>query len=139
VDGHDVIVLDYRSTKPCPKSSCNLANTGNIGITALFLQGRLWIDAASSQLRRERWEIAGVHQTLPERIVVVRKEATYGESRFGILTPRRIVCDYYDRTGGTKQKPSMALAARITFDYGEFRKFEVATEETIETPVEAAR
>jgi len=40
----------------------------------------------------------------------------------------------FDRTGGTKQKPSLTRAALLTFTYGAFRRFEVATEETIAAP-----
>jgi hypothetical protein len=56
------------------------------------------------------------------------------ESRFGILTPQRVVAELYDRTGGTKQKPLLTLAARWTLTCGAFRRFEIATETTIVPP-----
>ena len=71
---------------------------------------------------------------MPEPLLIIRREATYGESRFGILTPQRLVAEWFDRTGGTKQKPILTRAALLTYTYGAFRRFEVATEETIAAP-----
>lgn len=136
VDGHDVVVLDFRATTPRPESRRFFTN---MGITALFTRGRVWIDVATLQLRRERWEVAGVHQTMPEPILVLRKDGAYTESRYGILTPHRLVFEWYERTGGTKQKPSMTLASRTTFTFGAFRQFEVTTEESISTPAAPAK
>ena len=75
--------------------------------------------------------MAGVHQTMPEPILVLRKDGVYTESRYGILTPHRLVYEWYERTGGTKQKPSMTLESRTTFTFGAFRQFNVTTEESI--------
>jgi len=75
-----------------------------------------------------------LNPNLPEPLLVVRREATYGESRFGILTPQRVVAEWFDRTGGTKQNPSLTRAAMLTFTYGAFRRFEVATDEMFAAP-----
>jgi hypothetical protein len=56
------------------------------------------------------------------------------KSRFGILTPTRISYGFHQRTGGTKQKPSITLTSRMTFTYSAFRRFQVATDETIAAP-----
>ena len=125
VDGHDVVVLDYRETTPRPESRRFFTD---MGITAMFTRGRVWLDATTLQLRRERWEVAGVHQSLPEPLLLMRKDAVYTESRFGILTPQRLVGEWHQRTGGTKQKPSMTLTSRTTFSFSAFRQFEVTTD-----------
>jgi hypothetical protein len=131
VDGRDVVVLDYRSKTLSAKPNSFLSN---IGATATSGRGRLWADASTFQLRRDRFEILGINPNVPEPLVIIRREATYGDSRFGILTPQRVVGEWFDRSGGTKQKPSMTRAALLTFTYGAFRRFEVATEETIAAP-----
>ena len=139
MEGHDVVVLDYRLTTPMPLSSPFLAGLDrdifpNFGATAADIRARIWADATTFQLRRDRWQIVALNPALPDPLIFLNRESTYGESRFGILTPQRIVYDFHHRTGGTKQKPSVTLAARMSFIYGAFKRFEVATDETIATP-----
>ena len=133
VDGHEVVVLDYRSKTPKPQQDF----LSHFGATAVAVRGRLWADAATFQLRRDRFEVVALHPNMPEPLLIIRREATYGESRFGVLTPQRVVGEWFDRTGGTQQKPSLTRAGLITFTYGAFRRFEVATEETIAAPGQA--
>ena len=134
VDGHDVVVLDFRPKAPKPEQNAYFAN---MGATAIAGRGRIWADAATFQVRRDRFDVVAFNPNLPEPLTVIRREATYGESRFGILTPQRVVAEWFDRTGGTKQKPSLTRAAMLTFTYGAFRRFEVATEDTIAVPGQA--
>jgi hypothetical protein len=139
LDGHDVLVLDYRLITPMPLSAPFLAGLDkdyfpSFGATAADIRTRIWVDAATFQLRRDRWQIVALNPAVPDPLVVLNRESTYGESRFGILTPKRIVYDFHQRTSGTRQKPSITLAERITFTYGAFRRFEVGTEETIAAP-----
>ena len=139
LDGHDVVVLDYRLTTPMPLSSPFLAGLDkglfpSFGANAADIRTRIWVDATTFQLRRDRWQIVALNPALPDPLIFLNRESTYGESRFGILTPQRILYDFHGRTGGTKQKPSITLTARMTFTYGAFRRFAVATDETIATP-----
>jgi hypothetical protein len=39
----------------------------------------------------------GIHPALPEPVTILRHEATYTESRFGILVPERSVFEWYER------------------------------------------
>ena len=80
-----------------------------MGITSFFERGRLWLDAATYQLRRSRFEFAGVHPALPAPIQLVGYESTYVESRFGILVPERIVIEWYENLK-SKAKPVFALS-----------------------------
>ena len=139
LDGHDVVVLDYRLTTPMLLSSPFLAGLDkglfpSFGANAADIRGRIWADATTFQLRRDRWQIVALNPALPDPLIFLKRESTYGESRFGILTPQRILYDFHGRTGGTKQKPSITLTARITFTYGAFRRFDVATDEAIAAP-----
>jgi hypothetical protein len=131
VDGHDVVVLDYRAKTTKPEKNGFIAN---LGATAIAPRGRLWADAASFQLRRDRFELVAFNSNLPEPLIFLRRDTTYRESRFGILTPQRIVGEWFNRTGGTRQKPSLARVALLTYTYVAFRRFEVATEDSITLP-----
>jgi hypothetical protein len=59
----------------------------------------------------------------------------YADSRFGFLTPQRIVISTYNhgRTGADK-KPELLLGGKITFEYGAFIRFVVDTPDASITP-----
>jgi hypothetical protein len=134
VNGHDVVEVEYRevvSAHRHPAAASDLWK--GMGITSFFERGRLWVDAATHQLRRGRWEIAGVHPALSAPIQLFGTESTYVESRFGILLPDRIVVEWYVNRK-PKAKPTFARAARTTYTYGAFKQFGVTTDETVATP-----
>jgi hypothetical protein len=139
IDGHDVVVIDYRD---------NMPNRGDFsrgwllsnGVTSSVMRGRMWVDAATGQLRRDRWELTGIHPALQEPVTLVRRESVYAESRFGILVPQRVVIEFFEHAKAAKnERPSFFRVNRTTCTYGEFRRFDVATEETIGTPASKAR
>ena len=61
-------------------------------------------DAKTAQLRRERWEFVGIHPALPQPVTLIRLEAAYAESRFGILVPERVVFEWGEHTNQRKEK-----------------------------------
>lgn len=61
VNGHDVVVIDYQEVAP-NRNNPDQHFYELFGFTASIVRGRLWIDAATFQLRRERWEFAGFIQ-----------------------------------------------------------------------------
>ena len=132
LNGHDVIELEYREVVPRAQYGIERVYKG-MGITSYIERGHLWLDATTYQLRRSRWEIAGTHEALPGPVVLVSSESSYVESRFGILVPARIVFEWQENVK-SRTRPVFARAARMTFTYGAFRQFGVATDETIATP-----
>ena len=133
VNGHNVVELEYREVVPRDMDPRLVRLYKGMGITSFFERGRFWVDAATHQLRRSRWEIAGVHPALPAPIPLVGLESTYVESRFGIHVPERIVIEWQENRK-SKAKPVFTLAARMTFTYGVFKQFGVATDETVAPP-----
>jgi len=60
-------------------------------------------------------------------LIFMRFEFSYGDSRFGILTPTRIVFSGYTRgRDGADGAPELSLGGRVVFEYGGFRRFDVA-------------
>ena len=133
VNGHNVVELEYREVMTRPNQSGIDGLYKRMGVTSFFERGRVWLDAATNELRRGRFEFAGVHPALPGPIQLLGIESTYVESRFGILVPDRIVAEFY-RNQKSKSKPVFGLAARTTYTYGAFKQFGVSTDETIATP-----
>lgn len=133
LNGRHVVELEYREVVPRARQSGIDGLYRGMGITSFFEQGRLWVDTATFQLRRGRFEIVGVHPALPAPVQLISYEATYVESRFDIPVPDRIVFDWYENQK-SKAKPVFGLRARMTFTYGAFRQFGVTTDETVSTP-----
>jgi hypothetical protein len=132
VDGHETLVVTYRQIEPQPEFSGVTRAYRGMGVTSFFVRGRLWLDAGTFQLRRSRQEVVGVHPALPEPTTLISTDSAYADSRFGILVPSRLVFEWHESR--SKSNPVFTLKARMTFTYGAFRRFEVATEQTIATP-----
>lgn len=135
IAGHDVVVLAYRQTAPIPGSESTLPLPKELRKAKILNRGRLWLDPQTGQLWRKVWELVVPHPATPDPLVMIRSESTYGPSRFGILVPERIVFDWLLRFSHPKNgRPSFALSERTTFTYGSFKRFEVTTDEKLQTP-----
>jgi hypothetical protein len=135
IAGRDIVVLAYRQTAPNPGSRQSLPLPRELGKAAILSRGRLWLDAETGQLWRSVWELVVPHPAAADPLVMIRAESTYAPSRFGILVPQRIVFDWLGRYSHPKNgRPSFALSERTTFSYDSFRRFDVATDEIVQTP-----
>lgn len=56
IAGHDVLVLDYQEKSPNRDHSDAKFYT-QYGFSGGIIRGRLWLDAATAQLRRDRWDL----------------------------------------------------------------------------------
>jgi hypothetical protein len=132
VSGHEVVVIDYRDNTTSRVFDKTFKSNG---VTSTLMGGRLWVDVATAQLRQDRWEVLGNVPGREEPVLLIRRVSTYTESRYGILVPERIVYEFHERgKAGGKQAPPFFTVQRTTCTYGAFRRFDVATEETIGVP-----
>ena len=100
-----------------------------------FFRGRLWLDAETAQLRREVREMMLRLPSLTHPLVLYRFDLEYADSRFGFLTPRRIVVTIYSRgRTGADKKPELLLGGKVTFEYGAFSRFAVEVPDASLTP-----
>jgi hypothetical protein len=127
IDGHDVIVLAYEQIAWDfqPRNRLLPPLPDEFGHARLTAQGRLWLDATTTQLWRSVWEVAAPHPAVREPLVMVHAESRYTPSRFGILVPERIVVEWRDTFVHPKKgPPAFQVKQRDTFTYGGFRRFE---------------
>jgi hypothetical protein len=126
VNGHDTILVEYLQVSQTPKLAYNLSLPAPLKGAQPLYRGRVWLDAETAQLRREVREFALRLPSLARVLVMTRFELEYVDSRFGFLTPQRIVITNYSRgrTGADKQ-PEVLLGGRVTFAYGAFIRFSV--------------
>lgn len=136
VDGHDAIVVEYQQISQTPYFTFNTSSLPAPlkGSEALH-RGRIWLDAETAQIRREVRELTLQPPSVNRRMVFIRYEFDYADSRFGLLTPKRIVITNYTRGRlGADKQPEFLLGGKITFDYGAFTRFNVETPDASITP-----
>jgi hypothetical protein len=136
VNGHDATVIEYRQVSPNPDIAMKLSSLpSELRGAGTLYHGRLWLDAETAQIRREVREMTLEHPSLSRPLILMRYDFDYADSRFGFLTPQRIVISTFNhgRTGADK-KPELLLGGKVTFAYGAFTRFEVATPHSSLTP-----
>ena len=138
IGGSEVVMIDYREVGSSIWGALMSGKYKQMGLSAVFVRGRLWLDATTTQLRQERFEVAGVHPAVSEPVTLVRlrRENTEANNSFGILTPQRIVIEaFYPPETRKNLPPAFNLVCRITLTYGRFRRFDATTQiKTIAPP-----
>jgi hypothetical protein len=130
IDGHDTIVVEYQQVSQIPEQQTKLSLPEKLKGAEPLYRGRLWLDKDTARLRREEREWTLNHPSLAAPLIFMRFEFSYGDSRFGILTPTRIVFSSYTRgRDGTGGAPELSLGGRVVFEYGGFRRFDVTPPE----------
>ncbi|HEY6229952.1 MAG TPA: hypothetical protein VIW64_01700 [Pyrinomonadaceae bacterium] len=135
INGRDAIVVDYQQVSPTPSITYKLSLPAALKGAEPFYRGRLWLDAETAQIRREVREMTLRLPSLVNPLVLFRFDLDYADSRFGFLTPRRIVITTFSRgRTGADKKPELLLGGKITFEYGAFIRFAVDTPDASVTP-----
>jgi hypothetical protein len=136
IGGSEVVIIDYREVGSTVVTMPSYWK--GMGLSAIFARGRLWLDATTSQLRQERFEVVGVHPAASEPLTLfrVKRENIQRDDSLGILTPKRIVVDFFDDLKTQKNKaPVFGGVCRTTLTYGSFRRFGATAQiETIASP-----
>jgi hypothetical protein len=128
VDGHDTIVVEYQQVAQDPEQETKLSLPERLKGAEPLFRGRLWLDRETARLRREVREWTLKHPSLSAPLTFMKFEFGYVDSRFEILTPTRIVFSTYSRgRDGAGGAPELLLGGKVVFEYGEFRRFGVAT------------
>lgn len=137
INGHDAVVLEYQQVSPMPDFKSDLSGLpAPLKGAEVFFRGRLWLDAETAQIRREVREMTLRLSSLSHPLVLYRFDLDYDDSRFGFLTPRRIVVTIYSRgRTGADKKPELLLGGKVTFEYGAFSRFAVeAPDDSLNPP-----
>jgi hypothetical protein len=126
LNGRAVIVLKYQQVAQSPGFTSKLSLPSMLKSAEPLYRGRMWLDAETAQLWREEREFTLRHPSVATPLIFMRFEFEYVGSRFGILTPQRIVVSTYNngRTGADGV-PQLLLGGKVTFEYSSFTRFEV--------------
>jgi hypothetical protein len=106
VNGHDAMVVEYQQVLQTPHFTSDLSGLPSpLKGAEAFYRGRLWLHAETAQIRREVREMTLRLPSLSHPLILYRFDLDYADSRFGFLTPQRIVITSYSpRTRGSRQK-----------------------------------
>jgi hypothetical protein len=128
-NGHDAIVLEYQQVSQTAQFTSDLKSLpAPLKGAEAFYRGRLWLDAETTQIRREVRELTLRLASLRDPLVLYKFDLDYADSRFGFLAPQRIVITLNTRGRiGADKKPETLLGGKITFEYGAFTRFNVET------------
>ncbi len=136
INGREVFVISYRQTKQSPNISINQKNSAQNGLNInlevdlpdsfnksdVFLRGKLWIDAETSQIWGEEREVAA--QKDANTIILQRSEFEYQTSDYGILVPKKIsFANNKNKKNDGKFTETKNL--KVEFIYSRFRKSNV--------------
>ena len=136
LDGREMIVLSYSR-----KALQQLARAeGGAVLKDHYFgdRGRVWLDPETFQIHRWENEKVARHAKSGRDLVFLRDEVDYVRGSLGVLVPRRIVTEFFDRMSykpKSGEEPRALLGGRITFTYDSFRRFDVTSREII-LPVE---
>ena len=132
LEGRDHVIVSYQQTAPNPNISSRLVS----GLPAEFqppnplYRGRLWLDRETAQIRRAVQELTINPPSARQPIVVIRSEYFYTASEHGILVPRRIMLEFFNRIRRRPDRTSeLAIGGRVTLNYGAFTRFRVTAQE----------
>jgi hypothetical protein len=128
VNGREVIVLQYQQVTQSPNLSFKFSLPTELKGAEPLYRGRLWLDAETKQIWREERELTLRHPSFADPLILFRYEFDYAASRFGILTPQRIVVSTYNKGGmGADKLPHLRLGGKVSFAYGGFRRFDAGS------------
>ena len=128
--GRDTIVLGYRHKELRPAPTRGIYR--HFKSPRSGARGSAWLDVDDGRLRRWEHEMLVADREITTPVVLVRDEIEYEPSTFGVLTPKRIVASFFDKSGDKKAPDVLRLAGRITFTYEAFKRFQVTTDTEIQ-------
>ncbi|MDM7923345.1 MAG: hypothetical protein QUS14_13695 [Pyrinomonadaceae bacterium] len=136
IGGNECLVLDYQQTTGSEFIRVNRGNSPHPTKASLSfeiegkpnelleerIRGKLWLDAATLQIRKELREVTVKPRDFPGPVVISRTTAVYRDSEFGILTPEKLVNEILslDRKRYISRRDITA-----TFEYSGFTKPDV--------------
>lgn len=129
------VVIGFQQTSEHSSIDMKIKSPDQLETSNPYFRGELWIDLKTKSIRRFWQEVTLESPRFNEPFVVIRQEAEYRPSEFGIPLPTRITYDAYNLNLTKKDfiamrtekiKPVVYLNRRLLIEYKMFRKFDVS-------------
>jgi len=139
IEGNDVFVISYQQKTKSPYIFFNVEKPASDKLFINYnydlpnslkdsanplMNGKLWIDAQTFQVRREERRLTIQTAELKNPVTVIENEFEYQKSDLGILTPKRITLTDY-AVKNKKKEISAVKNSKATFEYKNFSKADV--------------
>lgn len=129
INGRETVILSYQQVAPNSRFGFNLSLPSELRSAEPLFRGWLWLEPGTARLVKEVREVTVHSSDSPTPVVVQRLEFRYEPSRFDVLLPKRIVFSWLGHFSSGKGGVSAALKYRLTFSYGEFRRFTATSDD----------
>jgi hypothetical protein len=144
MDGHDVMIIDYRQIKQTPDLIFEIKSPPELRVSGAFLSGRMWVSKENHRLFRLEERIMLTSERFSEPFCFLYRNVVFRPSRFDINVPEKMIWETYTpvldrkvvRRTDDQLSPGSRVKARSISTFGEFKQFsvEVNTAE-LEDPV----
>lgn len=138
IDGRDTVIVEYKQTKANLRIQANATDeerklephaiTFDSDVPSSFrptnprLQGKLWLDAETGQLRKNEFTVTLQPAILSKPVVSAILSYEYQSSEFGVLLPKKFSVVSYRFSGKGEKDLVRTKSATKTFEYSKFSK-----------------
>lgn len=144
IENRDVWIIEYEQTKSSPyilsnptekEEQANGATQYNrvlpdaLRPTNPLLKGKIWLDAETGQIWRNRFTLVLHPARLTQPIEAGEHLYEYQSSRFGILTPKKFVIRTVQIKGANDRDLIVFKDAEVIYEYANFSEFVTETKD----------
>lgn len=130
IEGKQTVAIFYRQLRPNKQLEWRLPKGIGFEKAQQFSRGRLWLDVETMQIRRAERELTLLFPGEKQVVTVWRQTMSYKQSLHGIYVPDKFLIEYlYHIERGKDGLLTSALSGRMTSVFGEFKRFDVTSEE----------
>lgn len=130
IDGRETLILSYQQVVPNSRFGFNLSLPSELRAGEPLFRGWVWLEPVTGRLVREIREVTVLSAGTNSPVVVQRLEFKYAQSRFDVLLPTTIVFSSLGHFAREGSGFSSSVKYRLTFRYGEFRRFTATSDDT---------
>lgn len=121
----ELVLIKFEQTE-FRKDLFGLRHYEKLNVTGPLMRGQYWLDPQTGQLWREHHEIFFRDNAQPRTFKAIEADYDFTSGDQGVWLPHRILFQYFNPLKSDNGFPvEMFLNARITSEYGPFRRFEV--------------
>ena len=130
IDGKDVIAVYFEQLRTNKNLEWNLPKNAGLSKHAQKTVGFLYLDASNFQIRRAIRELHLLAPGEKQHFRVWKQTMNYKPSNYGIMVPSEFVAEYFYHFAREKDGSiSTQRTGRLTSSFGEFKQFNVTSEE----------
>jgi hypothetical protein len=130
LNGSETVVVAYQQTRPNERLKWYMPLSLGFASVEQNVRGHLWLDSNSLQIRQAEREMWVTVSNAQAPIRIWRQTMQYKPSPYGIWVPQKFVSEFFYHIERNKEGfLTVSQTGRLTSEYGEFKRFDVTSEE----------